>query len=221
MKEQSQTSRFERRWPVALTIVVVLLLLALLPNYIRLMPMWVTYVLGIAVLTPIAAVGLTSARARWLRVERMVTLIFFVVGVLLILGNLVNMIHAMVNRSAEVTGLQLLAGSIAAWISNVLIFSLMYWQLDRGGPEARVNRMGARTDWFFPQEGDALSAAPADWRPAFVDYLYVAYQTAAAFSTTDVLPLTPRAKLLIMLESAISLTTILVVAARAINILGG
>jgi uncharacterized membrane protein len=65
------------------------------------------------------------------------------------------------------------------------------------------------------------AAAPAGWQPVFVDYLYLAYQTATAFSTTDVLPLTARAKLLMMFESAISLATILVVAARAINILGG
>jgi uncharacterized membrane protein len=221
MKEPSQTSSFEPRWPVVLTIIAVILMLSLLPRYIRLMPTWVNYVVGVVVLTPIAAVGLTSGQSRWLRVERAVTLIFFVVMAVLILANLANILHAMVHKSAEITGLQLLASSIAAWVINVLIFSLLYWQLDRGGPEARVNHAAARKDWFFPQEGDAVSAAPADWRPVFVDYLYLAYQTAAAFSTTDVMPLTPRAKLLMMLESVISLATILVVAARAINILGG
>ena len=221
MNETAQPRQFEPRWPVMLTIIAVILMLSLLPRYIRLAPTWVTYVLGAVVLTPIAAVGLTSGQARWLRIERTVTMLFFVITAVLILANLINVIHAMVNRSAEITGLQLLASSIAAWIINVLIFSLLYWQLDRGGPESRVNHADARRDWFFPQEGDAVSAAPANWQPTFIDYLYLAYQTATAFSTTDVLPLTPRAKLLMMFESAISLATILVVAARAINILGG
>lgn len=220
MNEQSRTVRFEPRWPVALTILAVILLLALLPKYIRLLPTWVAYVLGGIVLMPIVAVGLTSARARWLRVERVTTLLFFAVGAVLILANLTNLVYAMVHRSAEITGVQLLAASVAAWVANILVFSLLYWQLDRGGPEARVKHAGARTDWFFPQEGDAVSAAPPDWRPTFIDYLYLAYQTATAFSTTDVVPLTARAKLLMMFESTISLATVLVVAARAINILG-
>lgn len=221
METPVQRFRIEPRWPVALTILVVILLLALLPKYIRLMPMWVSYVLGAVVLVPIAVVGLTSGQARWLRVERMVTLIFFVITAVLILVNMANLLRAMVQRSAEITGVQLLASSVAAWVINVFMFSLLYWQIDRGGPEARVNHAEARRDWFFPQEGDAVSAAPPDWQPVFVDYLYLAYQTATAFSTTDVAPLTHRAKLLMMFESAISLATILVVAARAINILGG
>ncbi len=221
MKDMGSSPSFERRGPVALTIIVVILILSLLPQCIRLGPTWITYVLGIAVLAPIAAVGLTSGRAFWLRVERAVALIFFVIAVILILANLANMVHAMVSRSLEVTGVQLLASSIAAWVINVLIFSLLYWHMDRGGPEARVVRAGVRCDWFFPQEGDAVSVAAPDWQPAFVDYLYLAFSTATAFSTSDVLPLTARAKLLMMLESAISLATVLVVAARAINILGG
>lgn len=221
METPVQKSRIEPRWPVALTILAVILILALLPRFIRLLPAWVPFVLGAVVLMPIAAVGLTSGQTRWLRVERTATLVFFVVGVVVILANLANVLHAMVHKSTEITGVQLLAASMAAWVANVLMFSLLYWQIDRGGPEARVSHSGARKDWFFPQEGDAVSAAPAEWQPTFVDYLYLAYQTATAFSTTDVAPLTHRAKLLMMFESAISLATILVVAARAINILGG
>jgi hypothetical protein len=77
----------------------------------------------------------------------------------------------------------------------------------------------AKPDWIFPQES-APEAARAGWRPTFVDYLFLGYCTATAFSPTNALPLTPRAKLLMMLESAVSLTTVVVVAARAINILG-
>jgi hypothetical protein len=220
MKETTQPLRFEPRWPVVLTIVAVILLLALLPGRIRLMPMWVAYVVGGVVLVPIVAVGLTAARARWLRIERVVTLLFFVVTAASSLANLANVICSMAQKPEGITGLQLLASSVAVWVTNVLTFSLLYWQMDRGGPEARVNHAAARTDWLFPQEGAPAGDVPAGWRPAFVDYLYLSYSTATAFSTTDVMPLTARAKLMMMFESTIALVTIVVVASRAINIFG-
>jgi len=220
VKEATQRLRFEPRWPVVLTILAVLLLLALLPGPIRLLPMWFTYAVGGVVIVPIAAVGLTSARARWRRAERTVTLLFFVVTAAGSLANLANVIFAMAQKPVGITGLQLLASSVAVWVTNVLTFALLYWQMDRGGPEARVNRTGTRTDWLFPQEGAPAGDVPADWRPTFVDYLYLSYSTATAFSTTEVAPLTARAKLLMMLESTIALVTIVVVASRAINIFG-
>ena len=116
--------------------------------------------------------------------------------------------------------MRLLESSVALWVGNVLSFSLLYWQIDRGGPEARVNHTCTQTDWLFPQEAAPAEDVRTGWGPAFVDYLYLSYSTATAFSTTDVMPLTARAKLLMMLESTISLVTIVVVAARSINILG-
>jgi hypothetical protein len=147
-------------------------------------------------------------------------LLFFAVVGLLDIGNLGSLIDAMVNRSREISGLQLLASSIALWVTNVLTFSLLYWQIDRGGPEARVNRAATWPDWLFPQESAPPEDVPQPWKARFVDYLFLSYSTATAFSTTDVMPLTSRAKLLMMVESAISLATIVVVAARAINVLG-
>jgi hypothetical protein len=217
---RSEAHHFEPRWPVALAILVVIILFAALPQRIRLLPASVTYVVGFAVLIPIVAVGLTAAKPRWLRIERTVTLIFVVFSGGVTLINLGNLVEAMMYRSAEVGGLQLLATSVAVWVSNALIFSLLYWQIDRGGPEARISGEIERPDWLFPQEGAPTADVPRDWEPAFIDYLYLGYSTATAFSTTDAMPLTPRAKLLMMLESAISLVTVIVVAARAINILG-
>lgn len=216
----AQQPRFERRWPVVLTLLALLSLLATLPGPIRLMPIWVTYIIGTVVLTPIVVVGLTAARERWLRVERAVTLLFTASGVILLLANLANVMRTMAQRPADITGMALLASSVGLWANNVFVFSLMYWQMDRGGPEARVNDTGKRADWLFPQEGAPTGDVPSGWRPAFVDYLYLAYSTATAFSTTDVAPLTARAKLLMMLESTLSLVTIVVVLARAINIFG-
>jgi uncharacterized membrane protein len=221
MKEQTRVARFEPRWPVVLAILVTIVLLALLPERLRLFPGWVLYIVGVVVLAPMAAVGLTAAGARWLRIEQTITLLFIVVAAVVTLANLANLIGAMVHGTVELSGLQLLESSIAVWVINVLMFSLLYWRIDRGGPEARVNDANPRPDWLFPQEGAPTKDVPAGWRPTFVDYLFLGYSTATAFSTTDVMPLTPRAKMLMMLESTISLATIVVVAARAINILGG
>jgi uncharacterized membrane protein len=220
MKWASEPRQFEPRWPVALAIAAVVALHALLPGNIRLMPTWAGYVLGGAVLAPIAGVGLTRARARWLRAERTVTSLFCVVVALASLAELANLIYVMAQKSAGIDGLRLLGSSVELWVVNVLTFSLLYWQTDRGGPQERVNHTGNLTDWLFPQEGAPARNVPEDWRPAFVDYLYLSFSTATAFSTTDVMPLTARAKLLMMIESVISLATIVVVAARAINILG-
>jgi len=219
MNESGQAPRIEPRWPVVLTVLAAVFLLAVLPGRIRLLPIWLSYVVAIAVIAPMAAITLTAAKTQWLRIERMITLIFFVVAGAATLGGLAYLIHAMVRRSAEISGLQLLTSSIAFWVINVLIFSLLYWQIDRGGPEARLNNVSEKPDWLFPQTG-ASEDVPSDWRPVFFDYLFLGFTTATAFSPTDALPLTSRAKLLMMLESSISLVTIVVVASRAINILG-
>lgn len=220
MKKQIQSPDFEPRWPVALMILAVILLLALLPDRIRLFPVWCFSIAGIVVLVPIVAVGLTAAKGRWLRIERVITLLFVAVTAGATLANLGNLIQAMVSRSKEVSGLQLLTSSIAVWVTNVLMFSLLYWQMDRGGPETRLNRTDTRPDWLFPQEGAPPEDVQPGWKASFIDYLFLSYSTATAFSTTDVTPLTSRAKLLMMLESGISLATIVIVAARAINVLG-
>jgi len=139
-------------------------------------------------------------------------------GILLVAG-LISLIHEMVYASNELTGLQLLATSIVLWAANVITFALLYWQLDRGGPEARLNNGNYRFDWRFPQ-ADGAADVPPDWRPTFVDYLFLSFTVAAAFSPTDTIPITTRAKLMLMIQSAISLTATLAVASRAINILG-
>jgi hypothetical protein len=124
-----------------------------------------------------------------------------------------------VTQSRELDGILLLSSSVGMWVSNVFTFSLLFWQIDRSGPEARMNDIGKRPDFLFPQTG-VPDEAPLNWRPTFVDYLFLSFTTATAFSPTDTLPMTSRAKLMIMIESSISLTMIAVIAARAINIIG-
>jgi hypothetical protein len=166
---------------------------------------------------PMVAVALAADKRRWLGIERVVLLVFFVGLGCILAGELKYLLVTLVRRSAPVDGLQLLASSVAVWLSNVLLFSLAYWRIDRGGPEARLNRPSTEPDWVFPHAED--TSLPRR-NPTFVDYLFLAYWTATAFSPTDALPVTSRAKLLMMLESMVSLVTIIVVAARAVNIIG-
>jgi hypothetical protein len=220
MKKSAQPIRIEARWPGVLAVLVVLLLAAILPERISLFPAWLPYVLGVAVLTPMVGAGLTAGKGRWERLEHTITILFFLVVVAGTLANLANLMNAMVRRPAEVSGMQLLASSIGVWVTNVIAFSLLYWQLDRGGPGGREIREKKKPDWLFPQEGAPAEDVPPDWQPTFVDYLFLGFSTATASSPTDALPLTSRAKILMMLESSISLMTIVMVASRAINILG-
>lgn len=219
MNKPASTLQIEPRWPVALTVIVVLWLLRVLPDRVRVLPLWFQYIFGIALLASMLAVGVMAAKPRWVMVERLVLLVFCLVNGVLMLGNLIYLVREMVYHSTALDGLQLLTSGLGIWVSNVFIFSLLYWRFDRGGPEARVNHRSIRPDFLFPQSGLPEEEWP-DWRPTFIDYLFLAYTTATAFSPTDTLPLTGRAKLALMLESTISLTTLVAVGARAINILG-
>ena len=219
VKKTARPIRIEARWPGALAVLAVVCLLAVLPGRISLFPVWVPYVLGVAVLTPMVGAELTAGKGRWEAIERITTMLFFVIVVGGAIALLFNLVQAIVNRANEITGLELFASSIGVWITNVLAFTLLYWQLDRGGPGAREKKERMKPDWLFPQTG-ASEDAPPDWQPTFVDYLFLGFSTATAFSPTDALPLTSRAKILMMLESSISLITLMVVASRAIGILG-
>jgi hypothetical protein len=210
----------EARLPVAASIVAILLMLAALPPRIQLFPIWTPYAVGIPVLIPLLLVAASRGEVRWIRLERVTTLTFSAVTALATVANLANLVHSMIHRQQQVNGLQLLASSIAVWFTNVIGFSLLYWQVDRGGPLARALGVSRRSDWQFPQEQEEPAPGQAPWRPKFGDYLFLGYCTATAFSPTDALPVTVRAKMLVMTESTISLATIVVVASRAINILG-
>lgn len=219
MAEPPQAPRIERRWPAVCTVLATLGLLVWLPGRIRVVPYGVPAILALAVIVPMVGAGLTRERPLWLRLERAFTLAFCGVTGLGVLASLGNLVRMMVHRPDDITGLQLLSSSIAVWVTNVLMFTLLYWQIDRGGPGGRANKARVWPDWQFPQ-AEAGEDVPPDWRPMFVDYLFLGFSTATAFSMTEALPLTARAKLLMMLESAFALITIVVVASRAINILG-
>ena len=105
------------------------------------------------------------------------------------------------------------------WFTNVVIFALWFWNLDRGGPATRGLESAGRPDLLFPQMTSLPDEAEEAWTPGFIDYLFVSFTNATAFSPTDTMPLSPRIKLLFMLEAAVSLATVGLVAARAVNVL--
>lgn len=216
----SRRGAHEPRWPVVLTLLALLVLLITMPARLRLLPEWVLYVAGAVVVGPLVAVAMRPDSPAWRQVERSTTLGFVAfagIGDLMVLRTLIVDI---LRHAQEVTGLQLLASSVAIWLANVVTFSLLYWQLDRGGPTGRESAAAGRPDWVFPQDQLGDEFVRPGWRPEFVDYLFLGFSTATAFSTTDAPPVTSRAKLGMMAESAISLLTLVVVAARAINLLG-
>ena len=128
------------------------------------------------------------------------------------------LLHRLVGGGAS-NGRTLLAEAAGVWLTNVVAFALAYWELDRGGPHARLDPDDhALPDLLFPQDADP-SVAPRGWRPGFADSLFTSLTASTAFSPTDVMPLTPRAKLLVGLQSLVSLLTVGLVAARAVNVL--
>lgn len=116
-------------------------------------------------------------------------------------------------------GRPLLYGAVSVWLTNIIVFGLWFWELDRGGPMARARAKERHPDFLFPQMVTPEIAQP-NWRPEFVDYLYVSLTNAAAFSPTDTMPLTRAGKTLMSAESLVSIVTVGIVAARAVNILG-
>jgi len=135
------------------------------------------------------------------------------------LGSLIMVVAALLGGHPGNNGRTLLFDAIDIWAINVIAFALWYWDIDRGGPAARGVARKCVTDFLFPQATMERAPDEEEWSPGFVDYLFVSYTNATAFSPTDTLPLTRRAKILMMIQSGISLMTIALVAARAVNIL--
>lgn len=114
----------------------------------------------------------------------------------------------------------LLMTGAGIWLTNVIVFALWYWEWDRGGPAARAEGSHDYPDFLFPQM-QSKELTQADWEPAFADYLYVSFTNATAFSPTDTMPMSRWAKLLMALQASISLLTLALVVARAVNIFRG
>jgi uncharacterized membrane protein len=131
--------------------------------------------------------------------------------------SIILLVHLLVN-GAHANAPPLLRAAVHMWSVNVLLFGLWYWQLDGGGPVARPTCTPAQRDFLFPQQTEPALLS-SGWQPTFLDYLYVSFTNAAAFSPTDTLPLSRWAKMLMLVQSATSLTLAVMVVARAVNIL--
>lgn len=210
--------------PVALASLVVFVGLALvsrarewelvgLPWWIWLVVALPSLLLTIDLLMTLKGTGLVRSRRAALAL-----LGLLVLGNLLALGLLVG---GLVTTSAtELGGGELLLTGFAIWTADVIVFGLLFWELDAGGPAARIVRPHRTTpDFQFPQDENP-QLAPAGWGPAAWDYLYLSLTNSIAFSPTDAMPLSLRAKAAMGLEAGISAVTILLVAARAVNVLG-
>ena len=131
--------------------------------------------------------------------------------------SIILLVHLLIN-GAGVNAHDLLTAAVHMWVVNVLLFALWYWQEDGGGPLARPTCPPAQRDFLFPQQVEP-AFADSGWRPLFLDYLYVSFTNATAFSPTDAMPLSRWAKMLMLVQSAISLSLAVMVVARAVNIL--
>ena len=216
----------EPRWPAALAILVAIALYTLLPNRLLIGPRFAVPVLEVLLFIPIVA-----ANPRRLTKQTKVLRRLDIALLLLIAASnataLVLLIDRMVSGSrAGGSNLLLAAGQI--WLTNVLVFALAYWTLDRGGPVGRIQLARPRlpvADFRFPQDEDQdaiievakRSSAKSGWVPGFVDYLYVSVTNSSAFSPTDTMPLSPRAKLLMALESVSALVIAVLVIAYAVG----
>lgn len=217
-KRGPPTSAAEPFWPAQLAAAAALVLYLTLPHALIMGPKWlVPSVEGVLLL----GLVITTPTRHHMQSSRLRAAIVGLVG-LVSLTTLISLIllARFLLDGSHARGHALLFAGAVLWLTNVLIFGIWYWELDRGGPARRLAPGNASTapDFLFPQMAQP-GLAPG-WRPGFVDYLYTSYTNATAFSPTDTLPLSAMAKLLMAIQSLIALTTILLVVARAVNVLG-
>jgi uncharacterized membrane protein len=127
------------------------------------------------------------------------------------------LVHRLLSSNVS-QGTQLIYSAVAIWLTNVIIYGVWFWEIDRGGPHRRAGSEDLWPDIQFPQMENP-DLVPKDWRPHFFDYLYTSFANGTSFAPADAMPLTLRIKILFATESAVSLVAIVVVGARAINIL--
>jgi hypothetical protein len=207
----------ESRWPMAGAVLAAMVLTILLPGTLRLGPQWVLPLIeGLLLVAVIAGDPVTvSRRSRELRALSIVLVSVLVFGALWATVQLIDdLIHggAVTNSASE-----LLEAGTVVWVSNNIAFALLYWELDGGGAAARAHHLPTHADFAFPQQLNPR-IAPPDWRPRFIDYLYLGFTNATAFSPTDVMPLAPWAKIAMAVQSLVSLGILGLVIARAVNV---
>ena len=215
-----RSTRGEPRWPVTICIIVAIVLQRLLPDQLSMRPLP-------TLLLPVLEVGvlLALAIANPVRIERRGVFVRWVSIVLILVitganaASAVLLIQEILDKSSATSNAgPLLASGAAIWATNVIAFALWYWEFDRGGPVHRAHGTFQYLDFLFPQM-TVEDLTPPDWEPRFVDYLYLSFTNATAFSPTDVMPIARWAKLAMTVQAAGSIAVLGLVVSRAINIL--
>ena len=209
------------RWPAAVALLAAALLPLALPRALTLAPTWV--------LVPTNVVLLTGAilAHRHGRIKLTDSFSYSNLGLLTLsmLYSLVTLVLGLLHHAESAP--RLLESAAVLWFANVIVFAAWYWRLDAGGPHARDGRVAHMEGAFlFPQmavdapgrKGVSLAEAES-WRPGFIDYLAISFYTCTAFSPTDVLVLSRWAKIMMMLQAAMAFGTVILLTARAVNIL--
>ena len=209
----ASTSQAEYRWPATIAIVVAIAVYVLLPPAAQVIPRWIVPVVAAAMLIPLLILNPHhfTRETRWSR------LLSLGLAVVLTLANQVEVVTTIIHlvQGGTEAGTVLLT-ALQVWVTDVIAFGLIFWELDRDGPFAR--RMGdaeVPADFRFPQE----DSGPTDWKPGFVDYLYFSLSNMMAFSPTDVMPMTQRAKAFMGLQAFTGFVLLALVISRAVNIL--
>jgi hypothetical protein len=218
-KAAAPTNRHTRRWPASLAVIVALGLQLAVPAPVLEAPRWIMPAVGAALLVPLIWTNPFHLRRDevWLRWIELVLLAVLVTVNAIYLASLILLLASGDTADGKV----LVKAALLIWVTNVVAFALWYWEIDRGGPFARMpehEHEEERADLLFPQMTVDLPGWER-WLPGFTDYLFVAFTASTAFSPTDTMPLTARVKTLMGIQSAIALLTIAVVAARAVNVL--
>jgi uncharacterized membrane protein len=208
----------EARWQVSVAVAAAVALQFPLPGRLVLLhPDWL-----LPALEGLLLLALVMANPRRInRESRALRLLGLTLAAILSLANafsVARLIIGLVNGTEGNTAGPLLVTGGAIWLTNIIVFGLWYWEFDRGGPVARANADRMYPDFQFAQMATP-QLAPPDWEPAFADYLYLSFTNAAAFSPTDVLPLSRWSKMAMTAQATVSILTVALVVARAVNIL--
>jgi uncharacterized membrane protein len=213
------------RWGPAIATIVGLALYEALPPKLTFGPMWIAPLLiGLQLLPLLLFSGRIPPKVHNVMTVTLIAILNFfnIASVILLVNDLVNP-HS---KHHGLTAADLLRSGGLIWSMNVIVFALWFWEIDEGGAELREDEPDPaetnEVDFLFPQltlqQQHSTSVSPK-WRPAFLDYLYLSFTNALAFSPTDVLPLTRIAKVLMLVESLISFVTVALILARSVNIL--
>ncbi len=206
----------EPRWPASLAVLTALALYILLPSQLTPGPKWVLPALEVALVVPLTVVN-PDRSTRESSLVRTVSVVLIALINVANVASLALLVHFLL-YGGRAQGRPLIYSAVAIWLTNILIFALWYWELDRGGPAERSSGTPKAASFLFPQmSGPGIG--PDGWAPGFVDYLYVSFTNATALSPTDTMPLSRWAKMLMLAQALASLVTVALVAARAVNIL--